>query len=104
IGSGDAKANALRAALYKETPAPKFTTFKEDKPLKPYTDFYDRVKGITPTQRKEIDTFERIKDLSPEDAAIQERAIEKYVLNKEAMLTEYLEKNGNVANADDARK
>lgn len=48
--------------------------------------------------------FPRDLDLSKEDLVIQEKAIEKWFGNKQKLVNEYIEKNGKVANVDEARK
>lgn len=61
--------------------------------------------GLTPAVEKEIDDFPRVKtQLSPEDAAIEEAAIQKFVTNKKQMVDDYISKFGKVVNTDDARE
>lgn len=51
-----------------------------------------------------VETFPRAKGLSEADQAVEAAAIEKYVNNREALVQEYLEKNGNVVNNDLAKR
>lgn len=51
-----------------------------------------------------FDDFPRDKSLKGSDAEIQEKSIKKYTENKETLLKEYMNTNGNVVNTDEARK
>jgi hypothetical protein len=51
-----------------------------------------------------IEAFQRDKSLTGKDAQVQEASIRKFVENKDEMVGEYLKKNGNVVNTDEARK
>lgn len=53
---------------------------------------------------QEVKNFTRDATLRGENALIQERAIEKYVKNKDQLVQEYISQNGRIVNTDEARK
>jgi len=63
----------------------------------------DEVEDMTDAQKKEFKNFERDKELTGADAALQEASILKVVLEKDRLVSEYLAENGNVVNTDAAR-
>lgn len=54
-------------------------------------------KGAIPPMQKDL-------SLVGEDALIQDKSIQKYLANRETLLTDYLKDNGKVVNTDEARK
>lgn len=55
-------------------------------------------------EKREIERFPRDKNLTGEDAKIQERSIRHFVENRIELTDQYIEEFGNTANTDDARK
>jgi hypothetical protein len=51
-----------------------------------------------------FENFTRDHTLSPQDAAIQEASIHKYLANKESIANDFIAENGKVVNTDEARK
>lgn len=63
-------------------------------------------KALPPEKLGEIKSFPRQKGLSYSDSQLQEKAIKKYVLNKEQMVNDYIQnfsEGGKVVNTDNAR-
>lgn len=58
---------------------------------------------IPPAVQKEIDEFVRATGLSPDDAAIEELAIQRAVLHGDEIIAKNAEKRGKIVNADDFR-
>lgn len=54
--------------------------------------------------KNNFDEFTRDKNLSPQDAEIQEKSIGKYLEKKNELLQETLKTNGKIANTDEQRK
>lgn len=54
--------------------------------------------------KKQLEKFPRDKTLKGKDAALQEKSIKHFLENKEKLTSDYIDKFGNVANTDDARK
>lgn len=61
-------------------------------------------KGLRSKTAAEEIAFKRAAKLSPEDRLVEDRAVKKFIKNKEKMVQEYIAKNGKVANTDEARK
>jgi len=66
--------------------------------------FVQPSRKITPLQQKQIDKIERDKSLKGKDIILQEKSIEKVVLEQKKLVNNYLKNNGNVINTDEARK
>lgn len=60
--------------------------------------------NVAQNTRLAIKDFPRDTTLVGADAVVQEAAIKKFVENKDALVSEYLNRNGNVINTDEARK
>jgi hypothetical protein len=63
-----------------------------------------QIENITPEQQKAIDSIERDKRLTGQDAILQEQSIRKVVLDEKKLVANYLKNNENVINTDEARK
>lgn len=58
---------------------------------------------LAPKQVKETSRFERAKDLSPKNSAIEAKAFEKINKDEDKIIKDYLAKNGKVVNTDNFR-